>query len=187
MAPVLASIDWPEMFLPGTTDNFVSNSTVVKDLSAEEVWPLLADISKWETYYNNCSQITPPKSGPVLKKGDKFSFSTFGFPPLDSEVAEATPPTKDEAGRIAWRAWQEGDADSAVDVYHAWVIEDLPGNRCRILTEESQIGKPVAQLATKKPNTMLLGHQDWIEGLAKAAKGLKHDKTDSNLKAVGQQ
>lgn len=184
---MVSSIIWPEKVEPGTTDNFVSNATVVKDLSAAQVWPLLADISKWESYYNNCSQITPPSSGSVLKKGDRFSFSTFGFPPLQSEVMECVKPTETEAGRIAWRAWQDGDADSAVEVYHAWVVENLPGNRCRILTEESQIGKPVKELAEAKPNKMLLGHQDWIEGLAKTAKGVQHDKTDSNLKAAGMQ
>lgn len=183
----MSGIKWPEKFLPGTTDNFVSNATVVKGLSASQVWPLLGDISKWETYYNNCSEITPPSSGPVLKEGNRFSFSTFGFPPLQCRVEESVPPSEDKAGRIAWRAWQEGDADSTVDVYHAWVIENLSGGRCRILTEESQIGKPFEEIRRKKPNMMLLGHQDWIEGLAKAAQGLKHDKTDSNLKAAGQQ
>ncbi|MDD2135396.1 hypothetical protein NP537_14235 [Pseudomonas kurunegalensis] len=52
---------------------------------------------------------------------------------------------------------------------HAWLIEDLPGNRVRILTQETQKGKPAAELARTKPNPMINGHQDWIEGLAQAA------------------
>ena len=46
-------------------------------------------------------------------------------------------------------------------MYHAWLVEDLAGGRVRILTQESQIGRPAAELAGKKPNKMLLGHQDW--------------------------
>ncbi|KAI5248771.1 hypothetical protein E4T42_05585 [Aureobasidium subglaciale] len=166
------TIIWPEKFLPGTTDNFVSNETIVKGLSSADIWKYLADITKWETYYWNCSKITPPKSGPMLEKGNKFSFSTFGFPPLPSEVYESVTPSKTEVGRLAWRAEFDGDGDDdkAVDVYHAWVIEDLDGDRVRILTQESQIGKPAAELSTKKPNPMLNGHQDWLDGLVKAAR-----------------
>lgn len=64
----------------------------------------------------------------------------------------------------------EGDEESAVDVYHAWIVEDLEKNRVRILTQESQIGKPVKELAGKRPNVMLNGHQDWLDGLVGAAR-----------------
>ncbi|KAJ9131645.1 hypothetical protein NKR23_g11645 [Pleurostoma richardsiae] len=163
-------IYWPEKFLPGTTDNFVSNEVIVKGLSAAQVWPFLADVTKWESYYSNVSQITPPASGPLLKKGDKFSFSTFGFPPLSSEVLESVTPSSGQPGRLAWRAWQEGDESTYLDVYHAWLIEDLDHGRVRILTQESQIGKPAAELAVKRPNPMLNGHQEWLDGLVEAAR-----------------
>ncbi|RSL86226.1 hypothetical protein CEP52_004274 [Fusarium oligoseptatum] len=162
-----SAIIWPNQYRPGTTDNYVSNEVIVTGITAAQVWQFLSDISKWESYYGNCSQITPPPSGPLLKKGDKFSFSTFGFPPLQSEVWESTPPTASSAGRLAWRAWQEGDEDTALDVYHAWLVEDLDYGAVRILTQESQIGKPAAQLATAKPNPMLNGHQDWLDSLVK--------------------
>jgi hypothetical protein len=171
-APTSPTIIWPAKFLPGTTDNFVSNETIVKGLTSEDVWKYLTDITKWESYYWNCSKITPPESGPFLEKGDKFSFSTFGFPPLPSEVYESVKPSKNEVGRLAWRAIFDGDGDEdkSVDVYHAWVIEDLDQDRVRIFTQESQIGKPAADLSTKKPNPMLNGHQDWLDGLVKAAR-----------------
>jgi hypothetical protein len=165
------AIIWPEQFLPGTTDNFVSNEIIVKNLSVDKVWANLADITKWESYYGNCGQITPPKSGrPALEKGDKFSFSTFGFPPLPCECYESVAPSENTVGRLAWRALQEGDKGSAIDVYHAWLVQDLGDGRVRILTQESQIGEPAAELAAKRPNVMLNGHQDWLDGLAKAAK-----------------
>lgn len=163
-------IHWPEKYLPGTTDNFVSNEIFVKGITAQQVWGYLSDITKWESYYNNASQITPPSSGPTLKKGDKFSFSTFGFPPIQSEVWESVAPSPSTPGRIAWQALHDGDEDSALEVYHAWIVEDMEWGVVRILTQESQIGKPAAQLATTKPNRMLNGHQDWLDGLANITK-----------------
>ncbi|KAK6199875.1 hypothetical protein LQW54_009785 [Pestalotiopsis sp. IQ-011] len=126
-----SDIIWPEKYLPGTTDNYVSNE---------------------------------------IFKDDLFSFSTFGFAPLQSQVLESVPPAEASPGRLAWQAWQEGDEDQFLDVYHAWIVEDMPWGVVRILTQESQIGKPAAQLSTTKPNPMLNGHQDWLDGLAKAAK-----------------
>ncbi|KAF2153630.1 hypothetical protein K461DRAFT_276676 [Myriangium duriaei CBS 260.36] len=165
------AIIWPARFMPGTVDNWVSNEVIEKGVSASQIWELLVDITKWESYYDNCSQITPPKSGPRLDKvGERFSFSTFGFPPLQCSVEESVDPKSGKAGRLAWRAWQEGDEDSAIDVYHAWVVEDLDHDRVRILTQESQIGKPAADLSTKKPNPMLNGHQDWLNGVVSKAR-----------------
>jgi len=51
------AIHWPEKYLPGSTENFVSNETIVRGLSYREVWPLLADASKWT------SSATAPSSG----------------------------------------------------------------------------------------------------------------------------
>jgi hypothetical protein len=169
-----SAIIWPEKYLPGTTDNFVSNEVIVKDISAQQIWALLSDISKWGSYYNNVSQITPPSSGPNLKKGDSFKFSTFGFPVLTCPVEESTPPSDGQPGRIAW-SFSLGDEVSG---YHAWLVEDMSGGRVRVLTQETQIGKPAAELREKKPNRMLLGHQDWLEGLIKAARGEKIGQTN---------
>ena len=71
-------------------------------------------------------------------------------------------------------------------MYHAWLIEDLPNGRVRILTQESQIGKLAAGLANKKPSMMLLGHQDWLDGSVAAAKGKKVFKEETNLAKAGQ-
>lgn len=177
-SPTQPAIIWPSQFLPGTTDNFVSNEVIAKDITAARVWALLQDISKWESYYRNCQKITQPFSGPVLQKGDLFKFSTFGFPPLACKVEELVAPEEGRPGRIAWRADQDG-----LQVYHAWLVEDLDGDRIRVLTQESQIGDAFVEMGAKKPNIMLLGHQDWLDGLVKAARGQKVDAT--NLGRVG--
>ncbi|KAL2060261.1 hypothetical protein VTL71DRAFT_9656 [Oculimacula yallundae] len=181
-SPTQSAIIWPQEFLPGTTANFVTNEVIASNLSSSQIWALLSNISKWTSYYNNVSSITPPESGPSLKKGDKFHFSTFGFPVLACTVKESAAPEGGKAGRIAWSAKLD-DGENSVSVYHAWLVEDLEGGRVRILTQESQDGKPVEDLAQKKPNKMLLGHQDWCEGLVRAARGEKTGET--NLKAAG--
>ncbi|PSK53153.1 GTP-binding protein rho4 [Elsinoe australis] len=171
------AITWPTKFLPGTTDNFVSNETYAASVTASQIWSFLADISKWETYYSNCSQITPPSTGPKLNiPGSRFSFSTFGFPPLACSVEESVAPGGvGKPGRLAWRAWMEDESgkvkegEDAIDVYHAWIVEDVEGGRVRILTQESQIGVPARQLAEEKPNKMLNGHQEWLDGLVRVA------------------
>lgn len=178
--PTQSTILWPEHFLPGTTDNFVSNEVIVKGLTAREIWDLLADISKSESYYKNVSQIAAPESCPILEKGDVFKFSKFGFPVLTCPVEESVPPPPHipvptaRPCRIAWSARLDApNPKDSVEVYHAWLIEDLEGGRVRILTQKSQIGKSAAQLAGVKPNKMLLGHQDWLDGLVAAARGQK--------------
>ncbi|MFT4075760.1 MAG: SRPBCC domain-containing protein [Asticcacaulis sp.] len=169
----MSEIFWPEGYLAGTTDNYVSNEITVANLSAAEVWPHLNNTSAWPTYYANASEIRfHDGSGPELSKGARFRFTTFGFP-VEAEVTEHEPPVAGKPARVAWHGWVEGDADGRLDVHHAWLFEDLPGGRVRILTQETQNGKPARDLAATRPNPMLNAHQDWIDGLAATAKHAK--------------
>ncbi|GAA2214505.1 SRPBCC domain-containing protein [Nonomuraea monospora] len=161
----MEEIHFPERYTPGTTDNFVSNETFVKGLSAQQVWPFLHDTATWPGYYENVSDLSTP-NGSRLNRGDRFSFATFGFPPLEAEVIECEPPGSGRAARLAWRAWMP---DRTLDVVHAWLLEDLAGDRVRILTQESQLGPSAAELAAQRPNPMLNGHQAWLDGLIAAA------------------
>ena len=45
-------IFWPEDYIPGFTDNFVSNEVIVAGLSAMDVWPFLSNAPLWPTYYS---------------------------------------------------------------------------------------------------------------------------------------
>jgi hypothetical protein len=164
----MSDIVWLEKYLPGTTDNFVSNEVIVKGMKTTDVWPLLNKATEWPGYYNNATNIGFDGGDPELSKGLRFRFTTFGLD-VEAEVVEYVPPAPGKAARVAWRAWVDGDQNVALDVVHAWLIEDLPGDRVRVLTQESQIGKPAQQMAVAKPNPMLNAHQDWLDGLVKAA------------------
>ena len=163
-------IFWPEGYVPGFSDNFASNEVIIAGLSTAEVWPYLSNTKAWPTYYSNASEIRFHNGpGPELSKGARFRFTTFGFP-VEAEVTEYEPPAAGKPARVAWHGWVEGDADHRLDVHHAWLIEDLPGGRVRILTQETQNGKPARDLAATTPNPMINGHQEWITGLAGSAK-----------------
>ena len=162
-------IFWPEDYTPGFTDNFVSNEVIVAGLRAVDVWPFLSNALLWSTYPSNSANIRfYDGEGPELEDGMRFYFETFGFP-VEAQVLECDPPAEGKPGRIGWHGWG-GYGDRRFDMYHPWLIEDLPGERVRILTQESQKGKPALELAKTKPNVMINGHQDWLDGLVAAAR-----------------
>ncbi|MEU0839583.1 hypothetical protein ABZ370_08935 [Streptomyces sp. NPDC005962] len=80
-------------------------------------------------------------------------------------------PAESVPGRLSWTAKQDGTPEERLDVLHAWLVEDLSGGRVRVLTQETQIGRPAAELAEQTPNPMLNGHQAWLDGLVRAASG----------------
>lgn len=84
-------------------------------------------------------------------------------------MVEHVPPVLGQPARVAWHGWA-GEGDTRLDVHHAWLLEDLSGGRVRILTQETQVGRPAKELAVAKPNPMINGHQDWLDGLIAAAR-----------------
>ena len=165
------AIIWPAAYLPGTTENFASNEVIVADLSAAQVWPLLSTPSLWPTYYANSANVQlHGGKGPQLADGDRFYFETFGFP-VEAQCKEFVAPAEGQPGRVAWHGWAgEPGTDARLDVHHAWLVEDLDGGRVRILTQETQKGKPAEALRDAHPNPMINGHQDWLDGLVAAAR-----------------
>ncbi len=169
------AIIWPEGYVPGFTENFASNEVIVAGLSAADVWPLLATPSLWPTYYVNSANVRLYNGkGPMLADGDRFYFETFGFP-IEAQCNEYQVPATGHPGRIAWHGWASDEGtDTRLDVHHAWLVEDLDGERVRILTQETQKGKPAEELHNTRPNPMINGHQDWLDGLIAAARRNKH-------------
>lgn len=120
------AIVWPEGYVPGFTDNFVSNEVIVAGLGAADVWPLLSNAPLWPTYYTNSANIRfHDGRGPELEQGTRFYFETFGFP-VEAQVVEYVPPADGQPGRVAWHGWAgEEGSEERLDVHHAWLVEDL--------------------------------------------------------------
>lgn len=162
-------IIWPKSFTPSKTDNFVSNEVVISGLSIRDVWPFLVEALKWPSYYKNVGDVVFHEKGETeLHYGTRFKFTTFNFP-VESEVTEFKPSVNGGPARIAWHECVEGDAQHRLDVHHAWLLENLPDGRLRILTEESQIGMSAQELHNTLPNPMLNAHQLWLAALVEAA------------------
>ena len=166
----MSDIIWPAGYVPGFTDNYCSNEIIVTNLTTADIWPLLNEPERWPTYYPNSADVRfYDGKGPELEADLRFYFSTFGFP-VEAKVVEHVPPVEGQPARVAWHGWAgEIGADDRLDVHHAWLIEDLSGGRVRILTQETQNGKPAKDLAKAVPNPMINGHQDWLNGLVAAA------------------
>ncbi len=166
----MSDIIWPVGYVPGYTDNFCSNEVIVRGLRAADLWPLLNAPGLWPSYYLNSANVRIDGGmGPQLEHGVRFYFETFGFP-VEAEVVEHVVPVAGQPARIAWHGWAGSTPEDRLDVHHAWLIEDLSGDRVRILTQETQVGKPAQTLATTKPNPMINGHQDWLDGIVAAAR-----------------
>ncbi len=164
------SIHWPNGLVPGDVDNFVSNEIVVAGLTPNAVLDTLIDTRTWARQYDNATDIEfHDGQPPHLTAGLRFQFVTFGLP-VQAEITELERATDDSPARIAWHGWTESDdPNEQLDVHHAWLFEALPGDRLRLLTQETQNGAPARDMATTTPNPMLNKHQEWIEGLAQVA------------------
>ena len=159
-------IVWPKGFVPGFADNFVSNEMIIKGLSLSDVWENLVNTAVWTKYYSNMADVEfYDQDDARLKENSRFKFKTFGFP-IEAKITEFVPSFDGEPARIAWHGWNETEnKDERLDVIHAWLLEELPEGRVRILTQETQNGKPAVELAKTRPNPMLNGHQAWLDGL----------------------
>jgi hypothetical protein len=167
------AIDWPERFLPGTGDNFVSNEVIVRGVTTARAWHCLTDTSLWESYYDQITGVAFPEGGgPVLKEGLVFTFEPVGAAAVRTQharVVQCRAPAPGVPGRLSWTAGQDGRPEERLEVLHAWLVEDLPGGRVRVLTQETQIGQPAVELARQVPDPMLNRHQAWLRGLIRAA------------------
>ena len=65
---MMNAIEWPQGYVPGHTDNFITNEAIVAGLTAAEVWPFLAEPTRWPSYYANSANVRFPNSdGPALR------------------------------------------------------------------------------------------------------------------------
>ena len=167
----MEAIYWPKEFTPGFTDNFVSAETYVAGLTAEEVFPYLTHAHIWHDYYDGASDVKLIGSDekPELKEGTKFSFNIIGWD-VTAEVVEFVEPSKDRPGRLSWHGWVPGDENKRFDALHGFLFENMTDGRVRILTQESEIGKPAAELAKSHSASLLVGFQAWLDGMVDFAR-----------------
>jgi len=63
---------WPQGYLPGETDNFVSNEVILQGLFLADVWTNLVTPDRWPGSYPNASEIRfYLGAGPELRQGTR--------------------------------------------------------------------------------------------------------------------
>ena len=86
MNTTMNAINWPKEYLPGLTDNYVSNEVIVKGITVEAVWEYLTNAATWPSYYSNSSDIKMLNQEDThLISNTRLFFNPFGFR-VDAEV-----------------------------------------------------------------------------------------------------
>jgi|GEM_PF-5160747 len=90
-------------------------------------------------------------------------------------VAEQVAPVMDSLWLIYRSEWP-----LSARAARGGVPQGAPRNGCparmkstKARTQETQVGKPARALAAAKPNPMINGHQDWLDGMVAAARAAK--------------
>ena len=152
---------WPPPFDPKTSAIYALNDIDV-NATPEVVWQLLVDAENWSSYFPAESQVKILSGEPQLTLGTKFSRVTIGFLmfPIVTEYLFGR--------RLAWSTTVNGDKTGST-AYHGWVITPT-GEGCHVLSEETQQGPFfLEELGHKSPGGLYRYHQEWVEGLKRAA------------------
>jgi hypothetical protein len=163
------SIHWPEGYLPGFTDNFVSNEVIVAGLSAAQVWPIspppphgrpitpTAPIPPFSTAPARCSPTERASSSAPSAFPSTRAATTMSLPPMVNRAASpGTAGPVRKARRTGWTCITPGWSR----IWTGPRAHPDPGNA---------EGEPAKELAKADPNPMINGHQDWLNGLVRAA------------------
>jgi hypothetical protein len=151
------AIRWPADLAPDVAHVHAVN-VLETSVSVEAVWPWLVRATRWHEHYGNCKRLAIEGGGTELALGTKFRWWTSGIPVV-TVVDDLVP-----NARLGWSGTGLGARG-----YHAWILEPTPTGS-RLITEESQRGAMVwlGQAALRR--LLLHYHQEWLEGLARAAK-----------------
>jgi uncharacterized protein YndB with AHSA1/START domain len=152
---------WPEQFDPKISAIYALNDIEVK-APAEVVWKLLVDAENWSNHFPPEDQVKILSGESELMLGTKFHRVTVGYP-MSPIVTECVP-----GRRLAWSTTVDDD-ETGSTAYHGWVITPTEDG-CHVLSEETQQGEFFLELIGRKhPGALFRYHQDWVEGLARAA------------------
>lgn len=155
---------WPEQYDPKISPIYALNDIDV-NAPPEVAWKLLVDAKNWSNHFPPENQVKILSGEPELALGTKFSRVTIGFLmfPIVTEYVAGR--------RLAWSTSVDGD-ETGSTAYHGWVITPTP-NGCHVLSEETQQGPFfLEQLGHKHPGGLYRYHQEWVEGLKRAAEKL---------------
>jgi uncharacterized protein YndB with AHSA1/START domain len=155
---------WPPEYDPKISSIYALNDIDVK-APPEVVWKLLIDAKNWSNYFPPENQVEILNGETELALGTKYRRVTIGF--LMFPVVTEFVPDR----RLAWSTTVDGD-ETGSTAYHGWVITPTESG-CHVLSEETQQGPWFLQkLGHEHPGGLYSYHQDWVEGLKRAAEAV---------------
>ena len=142
---------WPAGFDPKTAPVY-SHSEIFVDAPPHQVFRMLTDAKRWESFYDDVSDVNV-KGGGRLRAGSEFSWRVFGTS-QQSKIVEY-----EENRVLGWDARGVGD-----EAYHRWIL--VPeGRGTRVITEEIQKGPGPALLAKHMNPAVTAMHRSWVEAM----------------------
>lgn len=158
---MLDHVTYPAEFDPRISSIYALNEIDVK-APPEVVWKLLVDAENWSSYFPPEDQVKLPDGEKELRLGTRYTRVTIGFK-MYPVVTEFVPNR-----RLSWSTTVDGD-DTGSTAFHGWVITATEDG-CHVLSEETQQGPWFLQkLGHEHPGGLYSYHQDWVEGLKRAA------------------
>lgn len=152
---------WPGRYDPKASAIYALNEIDVK-APPDVVWKLLVDAANWSSYFPPEDRVKILTGEPELALGTKYSRVTVGFL-MNLIVTEYVP-----GRRLSWSTVVDGD-ETGSSAFHGWVITPT-SDGCHVLTEETQQGPFfLEEIGRKHPGALYRYHQEWVEGLARAA------------------
>ncbi len=148
---------WPAGMTPAECPVFVRNEITV-DAPPERVWELLVGAGDWPRWFPRATRVRFERGGPRLAVGDVVVWRMLGAT-IRVEVRRA------EAPRLL--DWEGGAG--GVRAWHAWRLDPAPGGGTRVVTEETERGLVPSLLRWYLRGALHRAHQEWLEGLARAA------------------
>jgi uncharacterized protein YndB with AHSA1/START domain len=158
---MLDHVIYPPEYDPRISPIYALNEIDVK-APPEAVWKLLVEAENWASYFPPEDQVKLPDGVKELTLGTHYTRMTIGYK-MFPIVTECVP-----FRRLSWTTSVEGD-ETGSTAFHGWVITPTDEG-CHVLSEETQQGPWfVEMLAHRYPGKLFEYHQDWVEGLARAA------------------
>lgn len=158
-------IQWPPAFEPAKADGTVSNEIDVKDLTPEDIWPYLLNISDWDRFTKDVMDadfMDPSVEDVHIFPKAEFTYKEAGLD-LVGRALEVIAPKADRPGRISWEGSVQGDKENKFEFCHAWLLVMGPhGKGTHIESQMSLKGSLV--------NEALIGQFHningmWLQGL----------------------
>lgn len=157
-------IEWPSAYSPEKADGIVSNEIQVKELTPEEIWPYLINISDWDRFAKgvmDANFVDPSIDDPHLFHKAEFEYRTAGMS-LAAQVLECVKPKDDRPGRISWEGSIKGESGAEFRFVQAWLLVMAPEHGTTVTTEMSIIGSGATDEVLAQLHEI---NGNWLEGL----------------------